>query len=649
MDTLERYLESDARQRTGLFKSFLAALKQLRSQDPKAAAAAARRAVSPDLDYTSLLALKRFIHAGKAGPGQEEALRIAVLGGPTTLQLVELIRIFLAGRDLTFELYECEYGLFRQEILTPGSGLDCFRPNIVFLATGARDVGVFPPVAAGREEVERMAEEELSGWAGLWQVVRERWGATVIQNSFDIDPWGVLGHYSLRHPASRENYLALLNRRMAEQAPAHVVLHDLNSLVVAAGARDWFDPRFYLEAKMPCGPECLVAYAHSAAGLVLAIRGKSRKVLVLDLDNTLWGGVVGDDGAEGIQLGQGSGQGEAFLAFQAYCRQLHDRGILLAVCSKNDEEIARRPFRLRDDMILTLDHISCFIANWNNKADNLREIARRLELGVDSLVFVDDNPAERAVVRRFAPEVAVPDMPEDPAGYVAALARHRYFETVSWTREDASRAQYYAQNAERARMASAFADLDSFLGSLEMRARIEPVNPLNIERVTQLVNKSNQFNLTTRRRTRAEIEALSRDPDWHTLTISLADRLGDNGLISVIFLVQSHGSLEIDTWLMSCRVLQRTVEQLALNEIVAAARARGCHTVTGLYIPTERNGMVRDHYGRLGFQASGADDSAARWVLRVDESYQPRHTYIRTEKTHERDSRTIAAGLSAGL
>jgi HAD superfamily phosphatase (TIGR01681 family) len=430
-----------------------------------------------------------------------------------------------------------------------------------------------------------------------------------------------MGHYALRHEASRENYLGRLNRLFAEQAPPHVVLHDLNALVSAAGAREWFDPRFYLEAKMPCGPECLVSYAHSVTGLILAIRGKSRRVLVLDLDNTLWGGVVGDEGAEGIQLGQGSGQGEAFLAFQDYCKQLHDRGILLAVCSKNDDEVARRPFRLRDDMILKLDDISCFIANWNNKAGNLREIARRLELGVDSLVFVDDNPAERAIIRRFTPEVAVPDMPEE----------------------------FYAQNAERARLASSFADLDSFLGSLDMRAKVEPVNPLNVERVTQLVNKSNQFNLTTRRRTRVEIEAVAQDPNWQTFAISLADRLGDNGLISVIFLLQSGDSMEIDTWLMSCRVLQRTVEQLALNEIVAACKSRGCRTVTGLYIPTERNGMVKDHYGRLGFQPSGAQDSATCWVLRADEAYQPRQTYIRVERSNERDSRTIAAGVSPGF
>jgi len=323
---------------------------------------------------------------------------------------------------------------------------------------------------------------------------------------------------------------------------------------------------------------------------------------------------------------------------------------LLAVCSKNDDQVARQPFEQRDDMILKLKDISCFIANWNNKADNLREIARRLDLGLDSFVFVDDNPAERALVRRFLPEVAVPDLPEDPAGYVPSLAKHRYFETVSWTAEDANRAQYYARNAERSSMAAQFEDLDSFLASLEMRATVQPVSRINIERVTQLVNKSNQFNLTTRRRTLAEIDEIARRADFHTLTISLRDRLGDNGLISILFLHQTDDrTLEIDTWLMSCRVLQRTVEQLALNEIVRICRNQGCALLQGAYMPTGRNGMVQDHYSKLGFEPAGTAGTTTLWSLRADESYSPRTTHIQVERDYERNSRSLAAGVPAGL
>jgi FkbH-like protein len=647
----DSYLQSDAAGRSAWFDAFLAGLKSIgRMTGHSAAAKWARRAVSVDLDYTSLRALRKFV-CFPDGPPDRKRVRLAVLGGPTTIQLAEMINIFAEAIDIPLEIYECDYGLFRQEILSPGSGLDHFQPDIVFLATGARDVSRVPPVVASADDIDRIAEEEFAGWQSLWQTARDRWGAAVIQNTFEIAPWNAMGHYSLRHPASRESYLARLNALFAASAPTHVVLHNLQHLISGIGSREWFDLAFYLEAKLPCGPGCLPFYAHSVTTLVAALRGKSRKVLVLDLDNTLWGGVIGDVGLEGIQLGQGSAQGEAFLYFQAYCKELRDRGILLAVCSKNDDHIARSAFELRDDMILKLEHISCFIANWNNKADNLSEIARRLELGTDSFVFVDDNPAERALVRRFLPEVAVPDMPEDPASYVPALAKHRYFETVSWTEEDAARGELYAQNAARDSMAATFQNLETFLASLGMVAKVEPVHQLNLERVTQLVNKSNQFNLTTRRRTVAEVEKLAVDPEWRSITISLRDQLGDNGLISVIFLRISGDVLEVDTWLMSCRVLQRTVEQLALNEIVGVAQTLGCNVVRGVYIPTERNRMVQDHYAKLGFDAATTAGEATLWSLRVDHSYEERQTHIRVQRgnDYERTSRLLAAGISPGI
>ncbi|MBI3684534.1 MAG: HAD-IIIC family phosphatase [Acidobacteria bacterium] len=631
-ELLLSYQQSDAGSRAGLFPAFLSNLKSLsRGGEVEEAAAWARRAVSLDLDYSSLVSLKKLLAVGHSAQ-RKKAVRLAVLGGPTTIQLVELLRIFLEGAGVAADIYEAEYGLFRQEVLTPGSGLDRFQPQIVFVATSSRDVARFPDAAMSDGGVEQLAQDELADWLRLWEVVHSRWGASVIQNSFDISPWRVMGHFSLRHKASRESFLEQMNHRFAANAPPYVAFHDIGSLTLEYGAREWFDPRFYLEAKMPCGPQCLVPYAHSVASIVMAISGKSRKVLVLDLDNTLWGGVVGDVGVEGIQLGQGSGEGEAFLQFQQYAKSLRERGILLAVCSKNEDHFARQPFEQRPDMVLKLSDFSCFLANWRNKADNLREIAERLELGIDSFVFADDNPAERALVRRLVPEVAVPDMPPDPAGYVQAVARHRFFETVSWTKEDASRAQYYELNARRKEIAAEATDLDSFLASLDMKARVEPVNRLNIERVTQLVNKSNQFNLTTRRRTVAEVDAIGSNPDWITLTISLNDKLGDNGLISILFSRKEGNTHVIDTWVMSCRVLQRGVEQLALNELVARCRAHGCSELKGVYIPTERNGMVRELLSSLGFAAAGNDGDTTLWTLSVRDQYSPWSTHIQVEK-----------------
>lgn len=340
---------------------------------------------------------------------------------------------------------------------------------------------------------------------------------------------------------------------------------------------------------------------------------------------------MGDLGPGGLVLGQGSAEGEAYLAFQEYLKSLHARGIVLAVCSKNDEDKAKEPFRTRDDMALKLEHIACFVANWQDKATNLREIASRLDVGLDSLVLVDDNPAERALVRQLAPEVSVPDFPEDPAGYARALARQRYFETVSFTEEDGRRTDYYAQNVLRKELASRSEDISSFLASLNMVARIQPVSDLNIERAVQLINKSNQFNLTTRRYNLEEVRRIAGDPSWSTVTISLKDNHGDSGLISVLLLHQEGPNLDIDTWLMSCRVLQRGVEQFALKHIVGVARDRGCTEVVGRYSPTEKNGMVKELLPRLGFLADGQDGATTRWRFPVSAAWNSPHVHINLE------------------
>jgi FkbH-like protein len=632
---LEAYVQADGEARLGLFDGFVRALKALAAAAGDAAAARwARRAVSPALDYSSLMKLRRFVRAAAPADGAPGALRLAVLGGPTTTQLAALLETFLAAEDIACVVYEGDYGLFRQEILTPGSGLDRFRPQIVFIAAEARDVSSRPPLTASAEEAAAAAAAEADRWLSLWETAHRRWNCSVVSNTFVAEPWGELGHYAARHPASREFFLQELNLALGRRAPAYAALHDLRALVLEAGAARWYDPRFYLEAKMPCAPECLVAYAHSVMSLVRALRGRSRKVLALDLDDTLWGGCVGEAGPGGIVLGQGSAEGEAFLDFQRCAKSLRDRGILLAAVSKNDEAKALEPFERRQDMILKRSDFACFLANWNNKADNLRAVAARLNLGLDSIVFVDDNPIERALVRRLLPEVAVPDMPLDPSGRVRALAAHRYFETASLTAEDVKRADDYAQQARRADLAARSADLDSFLASLDMRATVEPVSDLNVERVAQLVNKSNQFNLTTRRRTAGEILALGADPDWDAFAVGLCDALGDSGLISVVFARRRGEELDVDTWLMSCRVLQRGVEEFVLNELVARARGRGCRLLRGAYAPTAKNGLVRDLYSRLGFRAAGEENGAALWELTIDGSLAPAPTRIRKGDDH---------------
>jgi FkbH-like protein len=351
--------------------------------------------------------------------------------------------------------------------------------------------------------------------------------------------------------------------------------------------------------------------------VIAALRGKSRKCLVLDLDNTLWGGTIGDDGIEGITLGQGDATGEAFLEVQRTALALRDRGIVLAVSSKNDDAVARTAFAAHPDMLLRADHIAVFQANWNDKATNIAAIARELSLGIDALVFLDDNPVERNFVREALPQVAVPELPHDPALYSRTLAAAGYFETVAFSAEDRKRAEYYQDNARRVALQSNVGDLDAYLASLEMRISFRPFDEEGRARIAQLINKSNQFNLTTRRYSEAEVAGIEADPEVLSLQVRLVDRFGDNGMIGVVVArPRDAETLEIDTWLMSCRVLGRRVEHAVLREIVLQARARGVSKLIGVYLPTAKNAMVAEHYAKLGFAlVARAESGASTWEL----------------------------------
>jgi FkbH-like protein len=354
---------------------------------------------------------------------------------------------------------------------------------------------------------------------------------------------------------------------------------------------------------------------------------------VLDLDNTLWGGVIGDDGLAGINLGQGDAIGEAFVAFQRYAKTLAQRGVILAVCSKNEDVNAREPFEKHPEMVLKLEDISCFVANWEDKAANLRRIAQELNIGLDALVFVDDNPAERALVRQLLPQVATPEIPTDPADYIRAVAQHRFFEVISLSNEDFQRTEMYRANAQRKQTASDVGDLNDFLRSLEMRAWVGPVGDLEMDRTVQLIGKSNQFNLTTRRYSEGDIQAMLADSAWETRVIKLADKFGDNGLISVLLSRAEGDTLLIDTWLMSCRVLKRGVEQMALNHLAELALSRGLKSLTGEYIPTAKNVLVLNHYADLGFTQVSADaDGRAVWRLDLNDAWTPFVHHINEER-----------------
>jgi FkbH-like protein len=400
------------------------------------------------------------------------------------------------------------------------------------------------------------------------------------------------------------------------------VLLDVAGLAETVGLANWHNPQLWNMAKFSFSDELIPLYADHVARTIAAIRGKSGKVLILDLDNTVWGGVIGDDGLEGIQIAQGDARGEAHLAVQRLALDLRQRGIVLAVSSKNTDEVAREPFEMHPEMLLKLEHIAVFQANWNDKATNIQAIAGELSLGLDSMVFLDDNPVERGLVRELLPQVSVPELPEDPAYYARTLTAGGYFEAVTFAAEDLKRAGFYQDNAKRATLQKQVGGLDAYLASLGMTITFQPFDATGRARIVQLINKSNQYNLTTRRYTDPEVAEAENDPQVFTLQVRLVDVFGDNGMISVVICRPAKAGIwEIDTWLMSCRVLGRRVEHMVLREILDHARASGIHRLSGTYRPTDRNKLVVDHYERLGFMKVEEDGaSLTRWELSVDDT-----------------------------
>jgi FkbH-like protein len=392
------------------------------------------------------------------------------------------------------------------------------------------------------------------------------------------------------------------------------------------GRRHWFDDRLWDLAKAFCALDHMPVLAQNMVDIALATRGRVAKCVVLDLDNTLWGGVIGDDGVDGIVL-NAHGDGEAFYRLQIYLKELLQRGILLAVCSKNEMSNALLPFEKHPDMVLKRSDITVFLANWSDKAENIRKARDILNIGLDSMVFLDDNPFERNLVRGVLPEVIVPELPEDPADYVRAISELNLFETTTFSKEDVNRTELYRAEAERRDAQASFANADEFLRSLEMRMLVARFDSFHLPRIAQLIQRSNQFNLTTHRYSEADCEALMNDGEVLPLYAKLSDRLGDHGLIGVIVLVAENDELVIRDWLMSCRVLARGVEQTLMNMVVDEARKRKLSKVRGEYRKTAKNQMVEDFFARFGFIQTGGDQNDALWTLSVSD-YQFKETFI---------------------
>jgi FkbH-like protein len=585
-----------------------------------------RALASYALDENKLNRLAKVINALRASPGAIHPLvpfRLGITGNATTHYLLSPLIATAARYGIALECIAGKFDQSLQEALDPASAINGARPDAVLLALDYRGSGL-RSMAGDAAGARRSIAAALDQLDAIRNGFRNNGDAICILQTLARPLETSFGSLDLALPGTLRHLIDGFNRELAESlGGTQDLLLDVAGLAESIGLAEWHDPTLWNMAKIPFANRFLPVYADFVCRLIAALRGKSRRCLVLDLDNTLWGGVIGDDGLPGIILGQGDATGEAFLNVQRTALELRERGVVLAVCSKNDDETAREPFRNHPEMLLREHHVAIFQANWNDKATNIRAIAEALSLGLESMVLLDDSPVERGLVREILPEVAVPELPEDPALYARALLAAGYFEAVSLSAEDRRRADIYQANALRVALKASAASIDDYLRSLGTTIHFRSFDLLGRARIAQLINKSNQFNLTTRRYSEAQIARLENDPAFFTLQVRLTDRFGDNGIICAVICVRNEQDWQIDTWLMSCRVLGRMVEHAVLDEIARNAGLQGIRRLIGTYLRTQRNKLVEEHYGRLGFDLlERADDGATRWELAVDK-YHP--------------------------
>lgn len=551
-------------------------------------------------------------------------LKVAVLGDTATQFLIQALRGLGYDNGFNLEIWEADFNQIERQVFDHSSELYEFKPEIVIVFQSSHKLlGKYNKIKP--EQHALFASNELEGIENIYSSLSANLNAKVIYYNYTEIDDSIFGNYANKTESSFLFQLRKLNYELMVFASnnANLYLCDLSSIQNQVGKDNFFQTSIYINTEMVLSIDVLPLVASKTIDLINSLNGKFKKCVILDLDNTLWGGIIGDDGIENIHIGS-LGIGKAFSEFQYWIKKLKNRGIIVAVCSKNTESVAQEPFEKHPDMVLHLDDISVFIANWENKADNIRQIQSILNIGFDSMVFLDDNPFERNIVRENIPEICIPELPEDPADYLEYLYTLNLFETISFSNEDAERTKLYQIEAKRASVQQKFTNEDDFLQSLNMLSLVESFNKFNTPRVAQLSQRSNQFNLRTVRYVEADIEKLIADEESFTFSFTLEDKFGDNGLICAIILQQENSDvLFIDTWFMSCRVLKRGMENFVLNTVADFAKENGFTTLRGEYLPTAKNEMVKDHYFNLGFE----EQPNGNWDLNLN-NYEKRKSFI---------------------
>ncbi|MCR5734711.1 MAG: HAD-IIIC family phosphatase [Lachnospiraceae bacterium] len=558
--------------------------------------------------------------------------KIAVLGGSTTHDIINITDLFLLDQGIKAEFYESEYAKFWEDVMFDNEELVAFKPDVVYIHTSNRNIRNYPVMGMSKEDVDSCLNADYEYFLKLWEKIRDTYHCPIIQNNFEYPYYRLLGNADATDIHGKVRYINTLNQKFADYTEQNkdFFIQDINYLSACYGLDVWSDPLYWHMYKYALAIEAIPTLCFNLSNIIKSIYGKNKKSLVLDLDNTLWGGIIGDDGVENIEIGQETSMGQVYSEFQSYIKEQKDIGVILNIASKNEPENALAGLN-HPDSVLTPDDFIDIKANWDPKSKNVEEIARELNLLPESFVFVDDNPAEREIVEKNL-GVAAPDI-GSVENYVRILDHSGFFEVTNLSADDAKRNEMYKENMERMKLEQSFSDYGDYLRSLEMKGTIKGFEPIYLDRIAQLTNKSNQFNLTTKRYTRAEIEEVSDSTEYIDLYGRLVDKFGDNGVVSVVIGHIDGDILNMDLWLMSCRVLKRDMEYAMMDELVSQARAKGIKTIKGYFYPTAKNKMVTEFYKLMGFDKISEDaEGNTVWEFKVTDGYTDQNRYIKVNE-----------------
>ena len=561
----------------------------------------------------------------QSGEGFTEK-KIAILGGYTTAAVKQIMELFLLNNGIKPSFYESEYNKFYEDAMFDNPELEEFGPDIIYVCTSNRNITRYPSLD---ENVENLLKTEYEKYRGIWESIKNRYHCPIIQNNFELPYYRLMGNKEVSDVHGKVNFITRLNLMMDEYAQENENFYicDINYISADYGLKNWSDPFYFHMYKYALNVNAIPYLSFNVANIIKSIFGKNKKGFVLDLDNTLWGGVIGDDGVEGIKVGPEESEGQVYSEFQRYLKEHKQLGVILNIDSKNDYENAIAGLKHPDSELSEDDFVE-IKANWEPKDRNFEEIAKELTLLPESLVFVDDNPAERHIVSEQLKGVCAPDI-GSVEHYIEVLDRNGFFEVTTLSKDDLKRNEMYKQNIERSKAEASFSNYKDYLLSLDMKGIIRPFEPMYVERISQLSNKSNQFNLTTHRYTVSEIEEISKNDDYISLYGKLTDRFGDNGLVSVLIGHIIGNVCDMDLWIMSCRVLKRDLEYAMMDELVKKCKEKGINKIIGHYYPTAKNNMVRDFYALQGFTKILEDENGnTDWEFVINDDYKPKNEVI---------------------